>query len=113
MLGLEDQRWNTFLGARQARCDPRPARAKLQSPTTDAIGWRELWEAPHHQGDVGEASVAFVPHLLDVYRERPSRDWNAIIATVELARKCGHNPDVPTWLDSGYFDAIQQLRNLG
>jgi hypothetical protein len=115
MLRLDDQRWNTLLGGRRTVYDPRLALAKLQSGTNDPIVWEELWDELHHQGDVGEASYAFVPHLVRIYRERPSADWNvyAIIGITKLGRKRGSNPDVPAWLDSGYFQAIEQLANLG
>jgi hypothetical protein len=94
MLGMEDQRWNTLLGRRRTRYDPRPALAKLQSGTTDGIVWDEF----HQKGDGGEASYAFAPHLGRICRERPTADWSvdAIIAISELAPKRGNNPDVPT-----------------
>ena len=115
MLNMDDQRWEKLLGGYRIPYDPRPALARLQSGTNDAMVWKELWNELHHQGDVGEASYAAVPHLVRIYRERPSANWNvyAIIGIIELARKRGSNPDVPTWLDSGYFQAIQQLANLG
>jgi hypothetical protein len=42
-------------------------------------------------------------------------DWNtfAIVAVIELARKEGKNPDVPGWLEEGYFSAIRELAKLG
>jgi hypothetical protein len=63
MLGMEDQLWSTLLDGRPTRYDPRPAPAKLQSGTTDGIVWDEL----HQQGDGGEASYAFAPHLGRIY----------------------------------------------
>ena len=115
MFDMDDQRWGKLLGGYRIPYDPRPALAKLQSDANDAMVWEELWNELHHQGDVGEASYAAVPHLVRIYQERPSADWNvyAIIGVIELARKRGNNPDVPTWLDSGYFQAIQQLANVG
>jgi hypothetical protein len=77
--------------------------------------WHEIWGELHHQGDVGEASYAAVPHLVRIYREHAIPDWNtyAIIATIELARGRGANPEVPAWLKQSYGDAIRELACLG
>jgi hypothetical protein len=115
MLDIDDPHWEALLGGYRRPYDPRPALAKLRSGTNDAMVWEELWNELHHQGDVGEASYAAVPHLVSIYGERPSADWNvyAIVTIIELARKHGSNPDVPTWLDSSYFQAIRELAHLG
>jgi hypothetical protein len=115
MLNMGDQRWEELLGGYRVPYDPRPALANFQSGANDAMVWKELWNELHHQGDVGEASYAAVPHLVSIYRDRPSGDWNvyAIVGIMELARKRGSHPDVPTWLDSSYFAAIQELASLG
>ena len=77
--------------------------------------WHELWEELHHQGDVGDASYAAVPHLVRIHRKRGIVNWNtyAIVAIIELARKEGKNPDVPKWLKGGYFHAIRELAEIG
>ena len=75
----------------------------------------ELWKELHHQGDVGEASYAAVPHLVRIYRERGAIDYNtyAIVAVIELARTSGNNPEVPEWLKEDYFKAIRELAEVG
>jgi len=57
----------------------------------------------HHQGDVGEASYAAVPHPVRIYHKRAVIDWKtyAIVAVIELARDERKNPEIPQWL-SGY-----------
>jgi len=77
--------------------------------------WHELWEELHHQGDVGEASCAAVPHLVRIHGERKLDDWNtdALVAVIELARGKGENPEVPEWLKEEYFSAIRDLAKLG
>jgi hypothetical protein len=59
--------------------------------------WHELWDELHHQGDVGEASYAAVPIIVESYQKRGVIDWNAyaIVAIIELARNERDNPDVP------------------
>lgn len=95
--------------------DPRPLFAKLQANHDVKAVWDELWNELHHQGDVGEASYAAVPHLVRIHRERGVTDWNtyAIVATIELARDSGKNPPVPDWLEPAYDNAIQELADVG
>ena len=104
-----------LLGGRRAHYDPRPALAMLQSENNVTSVWGELWDELHHQGDVDGASYASVPHLVRIYKERPTANWNiyAIVATIELARKRNQNPAVPPWLEDSYFKAIQELAAIG
>ena len=97
------------------KCDPRPLLAQLESEQTRETAWRELWGELHHQGDVGEASYASVPHLVRIHRKGGLDVWNtyAIVAIIELARGKGTNPVVPTWLEEDYFLAIQELAEIG
>jgi predicted house-cleaning noncanonical NTP pyrophosphatase (MazG superfamily) len=84
-------------------------------PTDTKAAWHALWEGLHHQGDVGEASYAAVPHLVQIYRQRGVVEWNtyAIVAVVELARDSGKNPEVPEWLKEDYLQAIRVLAEAG
>ena len=115
MLSLDDKRWQSFEGGYRTRFDPRPLLLKLQANDDTKAAWHELWEELHHQGDVGEASYAAVPHLVRIYRERGLLDWNtyAIVVVIELARDSGKNPEVPKWLQEDYFQAIRELAAVG
>lgn len=115
MLNFEDQRWRELLGGYRTAFDVRPSLQKLESNLGANEAWHELWEELHHQGDVGEASYAAVPHLVRIHRQRGRDDWNtyALVATIELARGKGSNPEVPNWLEQDYFGAIQELAKLG
>ena len=115
MLSLEDNRWNGLRGGYRSAFDPRPLLAKLETESDTAMVWNELWDELHHQGDVGDASYAAVPHMVRIYRKRGVVDWNAyaIVAIIELARTEGKNPDVPEWLASDYFQAIRELAETG
>ena len=97
------------------KCDPRPLLAQLESEQTRETAWHELWEELHHQGDVGEASHASVPHLVGIHRKRGTVDWNtyAMVAIIELARGKGNNPGVPPWLEEDYLRAIRELAEVG
>jgi hypothetical protein len=115
MLELNDDRWLNMHGGYRALFDPRPCLAKLESGQETDAAWHELWEELHHQGDVGEASYAAVPHLVRIYRERLTPGWNtyAMVSVIELARTEGANPQLPAWLETGYFQAIQELAEIG
>ena len=79
----------------------RPQLSELLANNNTKVAWNELWEGLHHQGDVGEASYAAVPHLVRIYRERREFGWNtyAIVAVIELARDDGKNPKMPKWYE--------------
>jgi len=115
MLSLDDNRWNNLTGGYRTKFDPRPLFAELESEQNRKTAWHELWENLHHQGDVGEASYASVPHLVRIHRKSGIVDWNtyAIVAIIELARGEGNNPEVPKWLEEGYLRAIRELAEIG
>ncbi|HEY4053482.1 MAG TPA: hypothetical protein VGL74_07060 [Terriglobales bacterium] len=99
MLPLEDEKWSHMLGGYRTPFDPRPWLGLLEAGKDNAVVWKALWEDLHHQGDVGEASYATVPHLVRVYRGLGQFDWNAfaIVATIELCRGERDNPPLPKW----------------
>ena len=115
MLSLDDKRWQNLEGGYRTQFDPRPSLSKLDTSKDTNAAWHVLWEGLHHQGDVGEASYAAVPHLARIYRKRGVIDWNtyALVAVIELARDDGKNPQVPKWLEEDYFQAIRDLAELG
>jgi hypothetical protein len=115
MLSLDDKRWQKLDGGYRTRFDPRSLLLNLETSDDTRAAWHELWEGLHHQGDVGEASYAAVPHLVRIYRNRGRLDWNtyAIVATIELARDSGKNPDLPEWLKEDYLHAIRVLAEVG
>jgi hypothetical protein len=115
MLSLDDNRWSSLTGGYRMKCDPRPLLVQLESEQTREAAWHELWEELHHQGDVGEASYASVPHLVRIHRTNAIVDWNtyAIVGIIELARGKGNNPKVLGWLEEDYFRAIRELAEIG
>ena len=73
------------------------------------------WEELHHQGHVGEASYAAVPHLVRIHGERDALDYNtyALAVVIERARWERANPEMPPWLGPAYDAAWQDLVDLG
>jgi hypothetical protein len=115
MLSLDDKCWQNLEGGYRTKFDPRPALSDLETNKNTQGAWHELWGGLHHQGDVGVASYATVPHLVRIYRKRRAIDWNtyAIVAVIELARDNLKNPEVPKWLEDDYFQAIRDLAEVG
>src|SRR6516162_4331513 len=109
MLSLDDNRWTDLTGGYRMSFDPRPLLVKLEAGEHTATAWDGLWEELHHQGDVGDASYASVPHIVRIHRKHAVVDWNpyALVAIIELARTKHHNPKVPKWLEEDYFQAIR------
>jgi len=98
-------------GGFKAPFDVRPLLKHLESDEDIEPVWKELWNELHHQGDVGEASYAAIPHIVRIYCERGELDRNAyaVVSIVELARTESGNPEVPEWLKDDYFSAIETL----
>jgi hypothetical protein len=115
VISLDDLRWREMTGGYGIPFDPRPLLKRLETDSDTTEAWQQLWDELHHQGDVGEASFAAVPFLVESYRKRGETGWNtyAIVAIIELARKEGKNPDVPQWMADDYFHAIRKLAEIG
>ena len=114
MLSFDDSRWPTLTAGYRIPVDLRPLLRNLET-AREKTTWAAIWNELHHQGDVGEGSFAAVPHLVRIHRLRGDVDWNtyALVATIELARGVGGNPDVPAWCRQDYDSALRELAELG
>jgi hypothetical protein len=114
-MDLDDPGWTRLVGGYHVPYDPRKALRALERGESPAIAWRELWSELYHQGDVGEASYAAVPHLVRIHASRRTRDWNtyALVAMIDEARRDGRNPELPAGLRAAYDAAWSQLVHLG
>jgi hypothetical protein len=112
MLPLFDAKWATLSGGYRVPYDPSAALSKLEQGQDV---WPELWNELHHQGDVGEASYAAVPHLVRIAAAAPRRSWNfyALVSAIEVERHRKSNPPVPAWLTDDYFVAMRGMQSLG
>ena len=111
MLSLDDPRWRELNGGYKI---PYDASAALKRMQHGEDVWDELWEELHHQGDVGEASYAAVPHLVRIGKTLSSRDWNfyGLISCIEVERHRKTNPPLPEWLVESYQQAMRELLNI-
>jgi hypothetical protein len=115
MLSFDDPRWRELEGGYGGPYDPRKALLSLERGTDVSAAWSELWEELHHQGHVGEASYAAIPHVVRIHGERDALELNtyALAVVIEQARRERANPDMPSWLGSAYDAAWQDLVDLG
>jgi len=111
MLNLQDERWNGLAGGHRIAFDPRPLLSELANSPTSAESWDALIANLYHQGDVGDASYASVPHLAGIGVREDVLPWQllALVSFIELARTSVTNPPIPDWLESDYRKAIQAL----
>src|SRR5215469_5012013 len=111
MLSLTDQRWRSLKGGYRTIYDASVALRRLEEGQDT---WGELWNELHHQGDVGEASYASVPHLVRICQAAPRRDWNlyALVGLIEIERHRKSNPPLPDWLTADYSSAWRDLETL-
>mgnify|MGYP000897751012 CR=1 FL=1 len=109
----DDNRWLELNGGYGTPYDPRGMIRQLVHGDKKAA-WEELWQELHHQGDVGEASYAAIPMLVETQETQRASDWNfyALAATIEEARQNPHNPALPNWLASDYGAAWHTLQAM-
>ena len=115
MLQWDDPKWSSLEGGRHRWVDLRSLLRALEEADNAQRAWDGLWDELYHQGDVGQASYAAVPHLVRIHRRRGVVDWNtyALVASIEGARGRGRNPEVPDWARLAYDTAIAELAELG
>jgi hypothetical protein len=77
--------------------DPWPVLERLKSDRQNALN--ELWENLYHQGNIGSASYASVPKLVEAGEL-------VLVGSIEVARQGDSNPEIPVELKSDYFEAL-------
>jgi hypothetical protein len=112
MLPLDDPRWQSYTGGYRDAYDASVPLRRLFAGGASSELWDEFWQELYHQGDVGPASFAAVPWLVEYARRSPELDWNAfgLVAVIELERphSCLNCP-MPSELADGYYEAINRL----
>jgi hypothetical protein len=111
MMPLDDPRWAELKGGYKV---PYDASAPLRRLEAGEDVWDELCQELHHQGDVGEASYAALPHLVRIAQALPDRDWNfyGLVSTIEVERHRKSNPPLPSWLAEDYAAAMRDVLDL-
>jgi len=111
LLPLSDPKWKELTGGYKIPYDASVALSRLERGEDV---WNELWQELHHQGDVGEASYAAVPHIVRIAAKLSRRDWNlyGLLSTIEIERHRKSNPPLPPWLTESYRLAWRTLLDI-
>jgi len=114
MLSFDDPRWDDLQGGYRMRYDPRPTLRKLERGDDIPGCWEELWGELHHQGDVGLASYAAIPHLARLARSLPPDDWNVfgLVGTISILAGQNQNPKIPDWMEPAHTQALHDLAEV-
>ena len=109
MLKFDDPKWAVLKGGYAVAYRPVSALSKLEAGVNPEEAWKELWNGLHHQGDLGEASYAAVPHLVRIHKERGNLGWNlfALTSTIEIERHRKGNPPLPGWVEYDYAAGVR------
>lgn len=110
MIPLSSEIWKELGGGYRIKYNPVDALKKLYESPHDEAAWHELWNELHHQNDVGQASYAAVPHILEIERRAEKLNWNgfALIAQIEFCRPTNEPPRAGEIAD-GYKRAWDEL----
>ncbi len=110
MLPLDDSKWGTLFGGYQVPYDPSDALQRLLDGDNAEEAIDELGNELCHQGDLGSASYASVPWLVQYLKQCPTLDARVceLILTIEFGRPF-NKASVPDFLQESYERAIQEL----
>lgn len=111
MKALDDKIWKELKSGYQILFDPTDIIKTLEKDKNSEEAWESIWEELHHQGDIGEASYAIIPYLIDIHRRKHFDDWQ-IYSFVSLIIQESHrktNPQIPTWIEQDYNDSLSEL----
>lgn len=116
LLPLDDSRWANYRGGyNRVPYNVVPLIHRLNSEGTSDSFWEVVWSELHHQGDVGEASYALVPYLVE-YQSR-QRDLDEQLfhfcVIVDLAQPENNNPKIPQEIELSYALAMRRLPVIG
>lgn len=115
LLPLDDPRWATYCSAYRRPYNAAPLLRQLRETGATEQFWETIWSELHHQGDVGEASYAVVPYLVDHQTRSRHLDEQVFhfVCTVDLAQPQNGNPHIPSELELAYAMALRRLPVIG
>jgi hypothetical protein len=88
---------------------------QLQRAGISGQFWEVVWDELHHQGDVGEATYARIPYLVDYQSRQRELDEQLFhfCVVVDLAQPENNNPAIPAEIEFSYAKALRQLPIIG
>jgi hypothetical protein len=113
MLPLDDPRWQTFIGGYQDAYDASAALRRLLSGENVDEAIEELGNELCHQGDLGVASYASLPWLVQYLKQcaELSAYILQLVLTIEFGRPF-NRAVVPDFLQDSYERAIRELPDV-
>lgn len=111
MITIEELKKKELYGGYRTKCDAaRLVFAVLANPE-DTDAWNEFWQELYHQSDIGDASLAVVPILVQglINKNYRAEHLWAYVSSVEIVKGRRNNPNVPEWLSQSYSEAINNL----
>jgi hypothetical protein len=114
MLNFDDKIWNKIKGGYKELFDPRDIITQLENDPESKEAWETIWEELHHQGDIGEASYAIIPFLIDIHKRKHFKDWQ-IYSYISLILQESHkkgNPKVPKWIENDLINSLDVLFDI-
>lgn len=113
MLSLDDPRWKTYVGGYQVVYDSSDLLRRLLHDGPEDGVLEELENELCHQGDLGSASYASLPWLVEYLRRCPVLDARAagLVLTIEFGRPFNRD-QMPEELRDGYEDAMRRLPDI-
>jgi hypothetical protein len=116
LLPLDDPRWKSYRGGyNRVELNVVPLIRELQEKGFSDGWWERIWADLHHQGDVGEATYAMIPYMVERLSSQGELDEQLFhfAAVVELARSENENPPVPAEIELSYEVSLRNLPVLG
>ena len=119
MLDLSSPRWSELSHAYGSAADiPNLLRQLETAPPQDnyqSEPWYSIWSALCHQGDVYTATYAAIPVIIAMARKRGDRERFDFLNFIGYAEACRHHkraPSVPSDLEHGYVEALNDAADL-
>jgi hypothetical protein len=110
MLPLDDPRWAAYVGGYGLPYDASDAIRRLLDGPDPEGAMEELEDELCHQGDLGSASYASLPWIVEYLRRSPELDARAVglVLTIEFGRPFNRDR-APEEVRAGYADAMRRL----
>jgi hypothetical protein len=111
MIDLNDTKWETMHGAYKSPYNPIHIIKILEEDIFSIEAWDLIWENLHHQGDIGEASYAIIPLLVELHKKEKSTDWQLYSYTALIIQESHRktNPKIPEWLEVYFSKSLSDL----
>jgi hypothetical protein len=111
MITIDDLKNKELHGGYGTICDVSSLVSTVLAKPEDTDAWNEFWQELYHQSDIGNASLAVVPILVQELINKNYKGENlwAYVSSMEIVKGKRNNPNVPEWLLPSYSESINTL----